>query len=168
MTQSFSTLAPFLRASGSTLSDFHKVCLSERAPGFFPLSFFTDDRGYSLMNLFVGVLAGGQVNYSCQYPGIVKAWHRHQKQTDFWCVTQGTARVAVMDSSSDRRWEVFVGEKAPAIVIIPPDLWHGIQTIGHETLGLLYYLTEEYNPNTPDEERQPADWQWNPWIIRQC
>ena len=59
-------------------------------PLFVPAQFFTDDRGWSLMNQMQGVLAPqGQVNFSVQYPGVIKAWHRHHKQTDFWICLLG-------------------------------------------------------------------------------
>ncbi|MEE9131583.1 MAG: hypothetical protein V3T84_16330, partial [Phycisphaerales bacterium] len=63
----------------------HQRAEAELEPVFVPISPYADDRGWSLMNLLAGAMSEqGQINFSMQYPGVVKAWHRHDKQTDFW------------------------------------------------------------------------------------
>jgi dTDP-4-dehydrorhamnose 3,5-epimerase len=99
----------------------------------------------------------GQINYSVMFPGIIKAWHRHQHQTDFWLCLHGHLKVGVQRDSDDSRWALVVGEKRPGVVIIPPPLWHGGATVGPEPAGLLYYVTQQYNPAAPDEERRAFD-----------
>ena len=32
----------------------------------------------------------GQWSHSLMYPGVTKAWHIHEKQTDWWYVMDGT------------------------------------------------------------------------------
>ena len=66
----------------------HELAKAELEPVFVPIKPFADDRGWSFMNLFAGAMSEhGQINFSVQYPGVVKAWHRHDQQTDFWiCV----------------------------------------------------------------------------------
>ena len=89
-------------------------------PIFVPTEVFTDDRGWSLMNQFKNVLAPtGQVNYSVMYPNVIKAWHRHAKQTDFWLCLHGHLKVGVYDEKSDRAWISVIGEKHPGVMIIP-------------------------------------------------
>src|SRR6185503_16484951 len=59
----------------------HQAAQASLEPIFVPVAPFADDRGWSLMNMLNGVMGPqGQVNFSVQYPGIVKAWHRHDKQ----------------------------------------------------------------------------------------
>ena len=124
------------------------------APVFVPWDTYLDDRGWSLMNLFQGgVLAGGQINYSHIYPGTVKAWHAHDYQMDFWVCLHGHIKVGVWDEEVDQLWHKYVGDRAPAVIIIPPGLWHGLTVIGPEPAGLLYYVDREYNPENPDERR---------------
>lgn len=127
-------------------------------PIFVPFAYFTDDRGWSIMNQLQGVMGpSGQVNYSVQYPGVVKAWHRHQMQADFWLCLHGHVRVGVYREADKRAWSAVIGEKRPGVVVIPPPLWHGAATVGDQWAGLLYYVTRSYDPADPDEQRQPFD-----------
>lgn len=127
-------------------------------PLFVPAPHHADDRGWSLMNLLQGVMGpAGQVNFSVQHPGVIKAWHRHRLQTDFWVGLLGHLKVGVARDQDDRRWAMVIGEKRPGVLVIPPTLWHGAATVGPEPAGLLYYVTHPYNAANPDEERRPFD-----------
>jgi len=136
-------------------------------PMFVPTQFFADDRGWSLMNQMQGVLRPeGQINFSTQYPGVIKAWHRHHKQTDFWMCLTGHLKVGIHDSERDQSWMVVIGEKRPGTVIIPPPLWHGAATVGPTPAGLLYFVTHAYDPASPDEERcAPDAFAGFPWEV---
>ncbi len=110
------------------------------------------------MNQFQGVLAEeGQINFSVQYPGTIKAWHRHALQTDFWMCLTGHIKVGVYCGQTERAWALVIGEKRAGIVIIPPPLWHGAATVGPAPAGLLYYVTHSYDPKNPDEQRMGFD-----------
>lgn len=127
-------------------------------PVFVPQRHYCDDRGYSLMNLLGGVLSSeGQINFSVQYPGVVKAWHRHQHQTDFWVCVSGHLKAGICAADRSRAWVVVMGEKKPGVLVIPPTLWHGAATVGPNPAGLLYYVTRAFNPASPDEERLAWD-----------
>ena len=127
-------------------------------PRFVAASLFADDRGWSIMNQFQGVLSPqGQVNYSVMYPGVIKAWHRHHKQTDFWLCLNGHLKVGVHDDETQKSWVAVIGEKRPGVVVIPPPLWHGASTVGDREAGLLYYVTHQYDPEQPDEDRRDHD-----------
>lgn len=140
------------------LPDAHAKAIETRTPQFVPTSHFTDDRGWSLMNQMQGVMSDqGQINFSVQYPGVIKAWHRHTLQTDFWMALIGHLKVGVYDQENNTAWSIVIGEKRPGTVIIPPPLWHGAATVGHTPAGLLYYVTHSYNPSKPDEERASHD-----------
>jgi len=151
--------------SGESLADFKSRCERESTPGLMPLSAWVDDRGWSFMGLMAGILSGGQINYSVQQPDVIKAWHLHERQTDVWCLLHGCIKAAIMTRNGDRRWTVALGERNPAVLVIPPGLWHGAMTIGPSQAGLLYYVDNEYDPKQPDEQRQAHDWQWNPWMV---
>lgn len=151
------TLRGIPKAAGSGFAEAHAQAKAEGTPILLPLAYYTDDRGFSLMNLFTGVLEGGQSNVSTQHPGVVKAWHRHAKQTDFWVCTHGHLKVGVHDQESDTAWQAVIGERNPACVVIPPTLWHGAATVGSTPATLLYYVTHAFNPDEPDEERRPHD-----------
>lgn len=151
------SIRPISTFSGGVADAFaQSVELSE--PRFVPASFYTDDRGWSLMNLLHRVMGPeGQVNYSVQYPGVIKAWHRHRKQTDFWLCVMGNLKVGVHRAGDGASWMLVIGEKRPGIVVIPPTLWHGAATVGPTPAGLFYYVTHAYDPAQPDEERAAHD-----------
>lgn len=151
---------------GESLAEFKARCEQASTPGFFPLSVWVDDRGWSFMGLMAGILSGGQINYSVQQPGVIKAWHLHERQTDVWCLLHGCIKAAVMTRDGKNRWTVPMGERNPGVLVIPTNLWHGAMTIGPAQAGLLYYVNQEYDPKRPDEHRQAHDWQWNPWFVQ--
>lgn len=149
---------PVVADARSGLPAVHSACAERREPAFVPTQFYTDDRGWSLMNQLQGVLGPqGQINFSVQYPGVIKAWHRHALQTDFWMALLGHLRVGVHCQDTGRAWSIVIGEKRPGVVIIPPPLWHGAATVGPTPAGLLYYVTHAFNPANPDEERRAHD-----------
>lgn len=137
-------------------------------PVFVPAQHFTDDRGWSLMNQMRGVLSPqGQINFSVQYPGVIKAWHRHALQTDLWMCLTGHIKVGVHRESDGVSWLLVTGEKKPGVVVIPPPLWHGAATVGDAPAGLLYYVTHAYDPAKPDEDRRAFDSVVGfPWHVR--
>lgn len=137
-------------------------------PVYVPAALFADDRGWSLMNQLQGVMGPqGQVNFSVQYPGVIKAWHRHSLQTDFWICVHGHIKVGVHREEDGTSWLAVIGEKRPGVVIIPPPLWHGAATVGDQPAGLLYYVTHAFNPKQPDEQRRAFDSvEGFPWAVR--
>jgi dTDP-4-dehydrorhamnose 3,5-epimerase len=146
------------RIHSGDLAAGHQLALAEREPVFVPAAIYADDRGWSIMNQFQGVLAPeGQINFTVQYPGVIKAWHRHRKQTDFWMCVQGHIKAGIAREEDGRLWSIVAGEKRPGILIIPPPLWHGATVAGPQSAGLFYYVTHGYNPHAPDEDRRPHD-----------
>ncbi len=140
-----------------SLSDAAEFSLSNNVPVICEQEFFTDDRGWSLVNHLQGVLLpSGQINYSFVYSNVVKAWHRHQKQVDFWSCLHGHIRAGI-HREPDEYWSIVLGERSPYTLVIPPDLWHGLIAVDNKGAGLLYYATEAYCPENPDEERAPYD-----------
>jgi dTDP-4-dehydrorhamnose 3,5-epimerase len=144
------------------------LALAQREPIFVPQSLYADDRGWSLMNQLQGVMRPeGQINFSMQYPGVIKAWHRHTHQTDFWICPIGHVKIGVYREEDGAAWMSIIGEKKPGVLIIPPPLWHGAATVGHTPAGLLYYVTHAYNPGQPDEQRRAHDSiEGFPWQVR--
>ena len=104
----------------------------------------------------------GQVYVSLNYPGVVRAWHYHRKQNDFFVVVKGMIKVALYDSREDSptRGEVneyFLGENNRVMLRIPVGVMHGYKTMGVEPSLLLNFPTEPYDRQQPDEYRLP----WN-------
>ena len=146
------------RVVKSSVAEAYRIALASNEPIFHPVDAFIDDRGWSLMNQLQSVLsADGQINFSLQYPGVIKAWHRHALQTDFWLVVGGSLKVGVTTPNYDVRWQITLGVIRPGVLIIPPSLWHGAATVGPTSACLLYYVTKAFNPDDPDEERIDHD-----------
>ncbi len=135
-----------------------KAATKNVEPVFVPANVYTDDRGWSIMNQLQGVLSSeGQINFSLMYPGVVKAWHRHRLQTDFWLCVQGHLKVGLHRQEDGCTWMAIVGEMKPGVLIIPPPLWHGAAVVGPVSTALFYYVTRAYDPAAPDEERRSYD-----------
>jgi len=114
----------------------------------------------------------GQVYFTTAYPGVVKAWHLHKKQTDNFTCIHGMMKVALYDSRKDSPTygeinEFFIGERNPLLISVPPLVYHGFKTIGTRTAYFLSVPTESYNYKEPDEYRLPADTNEIPydWIL---
>lgn len=144
--------------ASAPLPEAHAQAQAEQRPLFVPAGVFVDDRGWSIMNQMQGVLdPAGQINFSVMHPGVIKAWHRHRLQTDFWLCLTGHLKVGVYREDDGHAWQLVTGEKKPGVLIIPPPLWHGAMTVGPTQAGLLYYVTHAYNAEAPDEERRAFD-----------
>jgi dTDP-4-dehydrorhamnose 3,5-epimerase len=114
----------------------------------------------------------GQVYVSTCFPGVVKAWHCHQIQTDSFFVVKGNAKIGLYDDreGSPTRGEamaVVIGEHNPVLVQIPPLVWHGQMAVGTEMSYLINIPTEPYNREEPDELRRDAfdpsiPFEWQP------
>ena len=113
----------------------------------------------------------GQVYVSVAYPGVVKGWHYHKIQTDFFTIVAGMMKVVLYDArpESPTKGEVnefFMGEQNPLLITIPPGVLHGMKAVGGKRAYLVNCPTEPYNHQSPDEHRVdphdgeiPYDWE---------
>ena len=137
------------------------------------LKIIADERGYLMEMLRCDdeiFQRFGQVYLSVVYPGVVKGWHFHKKQTDYFVVVKGMTKVVLYDdrecsSTCGEVAEFFTGQLNPILLVIPPFVWHGIKGIGNEPAYLINCPTEPYNYEQPDEFRKdphsgeiPYDW----------
>lgn len=130
-----------------------------------PVVFWPDDRGYflELMRLGQGLVSGfsaasTQVSAALSYPGTVKAFHYHLRQTDCWVPAMGMLQVALVDlrrgsRTCGARNTLYVGVLRPWQLVIPPGVAHGYKVIGIEPAMLLYVTDRFYDPD--DEGRIP-------------
>ncbi len=112
----------------------------------------------------------GQAYITTAFPGAVKAWHYHKKQTDSFVVVKGMMKVVLYDDreNSSTKGEInefFMGIHNPILLQIPPYVYHGFKCIGEEESMVINFPTEPYNYNEPDEFRMlphendiPYDW----------
>lgn len=124
-----------------------------------------DDRGY-LMELLRDddplFAKFGQCYVSATYPGTVKAWHAHQRQTDNFCCIRGNVKVGLYDGREDsptygQTQGFVVGELSRKRVQVPPGVWHGWVCLGTELALIVNVPTEHYVYDDPDELRRPWD-----------
>ena len=106
-----------------------------------------------------------QINYSEMAPGVVKAFHLHQRQTDVWYVPPCDRLLIVLHdcrggSPTEGQTMRFVaGDGKDRLVRIPPGVAHGARNIGTATGRILYMVDLHFSP-TPgecDEGRLPWD-----------
>jgi dTDP-4-dehydrorhamnose 3,5-epimerase-like enzyme len=89
------------------------------------------------------------------------AWHRHERQSDFWFVPEGLLQVGLAASSSQFEW-IFLGPERNQVLEIPPGIWHGYKAVKDNTI-LVYGLTNKYNGT--DEERCSVDDMGINWFL---
>ena len=130
-----------------------------------PYPIWPDDRGYFLE---VARLGEGlvhefpsnttQISAALNYPGIIKAFHYHKFQTDFWVPSAGLLQVVLVDlragsSTHGAKNTLYVGALRPWQILIPPGVAHGYKVIGEQPSVLVYVTNRQYNPS--DEGRIP-------------
>ena len=103
----------------------------------------------------------GQVFVSTAYPGVIKAWRRHKKQSSFLSVISGMARVGLYDSRQDSPTyrevaDLCAGVHTPVIIRIPPGVWYGYKCVSESECMVMNIPTRLRSPAEPDEERAPA------------
>lgn len=102
----------------------------------------------------------GQASWSMSYPGVIKAFHYHEKQDDLWFFPSGNAQVVLYDlreeSSTNGETDVYyMGEENPILLLIPKGIAHGYRVLGEKPAVIIYFTTESYNSREPDEKRIP-------------
>jgi len=103
----------------------------------------------------------GQVYATAAYPDVVKAWHMHKKQDDYFTCINGRAKLVLYDSRDGSKTkgeinEFIIGKENPLLVKIPREVWHGFKAVD-ETAIIVNVPTELYNYKNPDEHRLPPD-----------
>ncbi len=102
----------------------------------------------------------GQWSHSVMYQNVIKAWHLHRVQVDWWYVSGGCLRVGLCDLREESRtfketMDFMMGDHQPvAVVRIPPGVAHGCKVV-QGPASLFYITSHVYNPN--DELRIPHD-----------
>lgn len=96
----------------------------------------------------------GQLSRSFMVEGVVKAWHVHKTQTDWWYVASGKVKVALFDTrdmspTKGQLNEFVLGEEGLEVIVkIPPGVAHGCKVLKGPA-NLIYATSSVYNK---DEE----------------
>lgn len=92
-----------------------------------------------------------QLSHSSMMDGVVKAWHIHKSQTDWWYVVRGTIKVALYDMrtsahSYKKLDEYLLGDRGKQLVLkIPAGVAHGLKVI-QGPADLVYITSSVYKP----------------------
>lgn len=126
----------------------------------YPLKSISDSRGF-IREIFKSSWANifnktpKQVTHSFMTKNVVKAWHYHKHQTDWWYVTLGVIKVGLLE------WEkvglvkpivIMLRSDSPVLLKIGPMVLHGLRVLSKEC-HLIYFTDREYDQ--ADEGRLP-------------
>jgi len=105
----------------------------------------------------------GQWSHSLMYPGTAKAWHIHQRQTDWWYVL-GSLKVALYDTregspTKGKLMEFLMGDLNATCLKIPPGIAHGVRNLAAARGRIIYFVDTHFAPapDQCDEGRLPWD-----------
>lgn len=139
---------------------------------FKTLKSFPDDRGFfreviRSSDEFFDNNGFAQWSHSKMGSDVVKAWHFHHRQTDWWYIGIGHVQAALYDNREEsptyKTLQVFdmkgasneTAEDAYNICVkIPPGVLHGLRVLSSEA-HIFYITSETYDPD--DEGRIPFD-----------
>lgn len=128
------------------------------------LKLIPDDRG-RLMEILrsddVIFKKFGQVYMTTAKPGVVKAWHYHRKQDDYFTCVSGSMRLALYDAreGSPTYKEIndfVISLDDPMLVKIPKMVYHGFKCVSECEAIVINTPTEPYDHRNPDELRVDA------------
>lgn len=137
-----------------------------------------DDRGYfeELIRVTDEFFKEGfaQLSRSLMFPGVIKAWHVHKTQVDWWYCGKGTLKAVLYDARPDsptykQRNEFILGENGEDMIVkIPPGVAHGCKVMG-DTAELYYVTSKTYDPEEEgriahDDPEIGYDWLQRPPI----
>jgi len=103
-----------------------------------------------------------QVHVTTTLPGRVRAWGLHQRSTDRLFVVSGVVKIVLFDGRNDSPTrgqfnEFVVSERAPALVCVPPNLYHGWKNIGTTEAAIINMPDRAYLHDGPDALDLPWD-----------
>ena len=75
---------------------------------------------------------------------------------------RGAVRIVLYDARASSPThgqlnEFSFGEHRPALLMVPPGVWHGVENLRHEPSALLNLVDEAYSYDDPDHWRLPVD-----------
>ena len=117
-----------------------------------PLRRFEDERGWLMELMRASDLPKPvrQSNLVFSRQGVIRGLHYHERgQDDLFVCLQGMVRVVVLDRESGETFTADIGDANPVAVYIPGHHAHGYEAL--TDCLFLYHVTEEYDPESPDE-----------------
>ncbi len=110
----------------------------------------------------------GEIYFSTAYPEVVKGWHEHTKQVQFYAVVYGMIKLVLYDNRQNsptykELMELFIGEDNYQLVRIPTGVINGYKAIGLKTAILANCATLPHQPDEmlryePHGDKVPYKW----------
>jgi dTDP-4-dehydrorhamnose 3,5-epimerase len=150
------TITPRWVPSGQTLIDgveVHEVLNVPKSNGYLTEIFRSEWlRNRNIDQVFQVVLE----------PGALSAWHAHALTTDRLFVSSGIVRIALYDDRHGSPTHGLVNEFRfgtirPALLVVPPRVWHGVENTGSAHAFVLNIVDRAYDYEDPDHWRLPVD-----------
>ena len=104
-----------------------------------------------------------QINRTKLIGGSVKGWHLHLVQNEIWhMIPDGHLFVGLWDIRKNsptrgKTMRISVGEGIGYLVFIPRGVAHGAANFTPDPVNLLYFVSEQFNHENPDEKRIERD-----------
>ncbi|MBI3980645.1 dTDP-4-dehydrorhamnose 3,5-epimerase family protein [Candidatus Microgenomates bacterium] len=104
-----------------------------------------------------------QINRALVFPKSVKAWHLHFLQDEIWYVTpQDHLLVGLWDlreksATQNKTMRVILGGTSSRLLFIPRGVAHGCVNLSRKATQIYYFVSNNFNPASPDEKRIPWD-----------
>jgi len=128
----------------------------QNRPYLIPVPAFSDDRGvfFGLSNNLAEGLKIARVYLISNFgKGIIRGFHKHQKETKFFFISQGAAKfVAVRDGDEKDRMTFVLSDRNPVLLVIPPGWYNGWMSLEDNTV-LTALSTSSYQESAADDER---------------
>ena len=111
------------------------------------------------------LLDGGPVDQVFQrvmQPATISAWHVHLRTTDRLSCAIGQLLVVLYDARAASPTHGAIaqfrfGERRPAVISVPPGVYHGVRNIGTTSAVLVNAVDAAYDYDAPDHHRLPPD-----------
>ena len=110
----------------------------------------------------------GEIYFSTAYTNVIKGWHEHTKQVQFYAVIQGMIKLVLYDnrknsSTYKKLMEIFTGEDNYQLIKIPTGVINGYKAIGYKTVMVANCSTLPHEPNEmirydPLGDKVPYKW----------
>jgi len=103
-----------------------------------------------------------QVFQRTMEPHSISAWHAHDIATDRLFCGLGRVRIVLFDArtgspSHGEVWTRIIGVERPQLVIVPPGVWHGVQSVTSAMSMVINIVDHAYGYEQPDHWRLPPD-----------
>ncbi len=102
--------------------------------------------------------------------GTIRAYHKHHELWDWFFISHGSAKFILVDDRDDsptkgEMMTVVIGERRPALIIVPPGVYHGWMSLEDDT-QMISIASHVYNREKPDEVRIPPGSFGDVWTIK--